>query len=264
MKERPYIGVTGATTKEEVSHLVKTFKNNGFTMDSFHIPMVGILVSHATLRGESVQNRRYPAFANVLGLLQLSAGSALNTIHYNARELEYLYYHLAVIFNKGIYGENICRAVQLNIPWPEVKQLRRIKDEKPDLKIIMQLSSRSLKDRTPEEVVKLFEKYCGIAEYALIDTSGGRGEPFDQNVVVPYYLTLQAAYPNLSLGVAGGLSGENVIEKCREFSILVGTENFSIDAEGKLRDQLSPKYGDDTYNPRKVESYLKQAAALFN
>ena len=263
MIERPYIGVTGATTTQEVEHLVSAFRTNGVSKEALHEPMIGILVSHKTLNGQTVLNRRYPDFANVPSLLKITENYSFNTIHYNSRQMDGLSDQIKGLFVGGIYTDGLCRGIQLNIPWPPIKEISYVKRAFPDLKIIMQLSQTSLAGLSPRETTRLVAKYADMIDYALIDPSGGKGIPFNPRGVIPYYLDLQEELPNLALGFAGGFTGENVKKRCRELIDLVGADSFSIDAEGGLRDSISNAYGDDIYNSQRVENYIKAAQEIF-
>lgn len=263
MKERPYIGVTGPTTREEVRHLVRSFEVNRISQETSHLPMVGILVSHKTLNGQEVLNRRYPAFGQVHALLAEASLYTFNTIHYNSREMLDLADQIKGIFMGQIYDEKLCRAIQLNIPWPPIDQVKEVKQFFPDLKIIMQLSHRSLAGKTPIEVAQLLEGYGKSFDYVLIDPSGGRAQIFAPNEVVPYYFSIKEKFPDLIVGFAGGFTGENVLPRCRELIKLVGEKDFSIDAEGGLRNKISEEFGDDLYDAEKVEAYIKAAKEAF-
>jgi hypothetical protein len=262
MIERPYIGVTGATTTGEFEHLVSSFRTNGITKETVHQPMIGILVSQKTLNGQEVSNRRYPHFRDIATLLTATETYSFNAIHYNSRQMDDLSDQIKGVFVGGIYEDGLCKGLQLNIPWPPVGELISVKRALPDLKIIMQLSEKSLEGLTPEETAKLVGKYGDLVDYALIDLSGGRGTVFQPQEVVPYYLELRENLPNLSVGFAGGFTGENVEERCRQITDLVGTMSFSIDAEGGLRDKVTDEYGDDIYNPEKVAVYIKAAGEV--
>ena len=135
MPERPYIGVTGPTTSQEVSHLVTTFETYGISLETEHQPMIGFLVSYKTLNGQEVPNRRYPDFRSIPSLLESTGLYAFNAIHYNSRELADLGSQIKDIFTGQVYEEKLCRGLQLNIPWPPIDEIISAKRILPDLKI---------------------------------------------------------------------------------------------------------------------------------
>lgn len=270
--ERPYIGVTGAASSKEVSHLVKTFTNAGFNLESSYLPMVGFLVSQKTLGGLP-GNLRYPPIENLTSLLEATKGLTFNTIHYNfsrgsgevipkAQSDPTLTHQIAALFNRGIYADNLCRALQLNIVWPAPDQLLRIKNLLPELKIILQLSERCLVDPPPQVVDKL-GVYEDQIQYALLDPSGGKGQVFSARTILPYYEKVKSVYPEITIGFGGGFTGENLVPRSSELVKEIGNKGFSLDAEGGLRDKLNKDYGNDLYNPKKVRHYIKQAAKFF-
>lgn len=263
MKENPYIGITGPTTRQEVDHILDTFEANGFNREQGHEPMIGFLVALKSLKENSMANRRYPDFSNLPSLLEATGGYTFNTIHYNSRELSTLGDQLVGVFSQGVYEEDLSRAVQVNIPWPPIAELRRAKAKLPDLKFIIQLSCSALRDRSPREVADLLATYGELANYTLIDPSGGQGIPFEPETVLPYYEAIKDKLPDLTVGLAGGFSGENVVERVNQIVGLIGTDQFSIDAEGALRDKVTDTFGDDIYNPKKVELFVAEAAQVF-
>jgi hypothetical protein len=226
--------------------------------------MIGFLVSHKTLNGQEVLNRRYPDFAIIPSLLEASQAYTFNTIHYNSRQLEDLGDQIKGIFVGQIYNDSLSRGVQLNIPWPPAEELTKTKRSLPELKIIMQLSKSALENLNPIEVSERVLRYGNLVDYVLIDPSGGRGLEFDPYKIVKYYTELRARCPDLTIGLAGGFTGENVIERCKKLIELTGETAFSIDAEGGLRDKLSANYGDDLFNFQKAEDYIKNAEEVFS
>lgn len=266
--ERPYIGVTGAATVQETRHLVKAFEENGLSSGTSHLPMAGFLVSFKTLNGLQVLNRRYPPFGSLISLLEATEGYPFNTIHYNTSQTSDLKDQILRIFAGPVYQQGLCRGLQLNITWPPVSEIESIKGSLPDLKVIMQLSKKSMRGfdeemLEPEQLAEKLIPYSQFIDYVLIDPSGGRGQPFYDTDILPYYFTLRQQFPGLSVGFAGGFTGVNVAKRCGMIIGQIGTENFSIDAEGGLRDKLTSRYGDDLYNPYKVENYIKGATRVF-
>src|SRR3989344_7504384 len=114
-------------------------------MASRHVPMLGFLVSYKTLNGDATANRRYPKFGDLPSLLEVSANDALNMVHYNSRELYTLPEQIGQVFT-DFYKDALCRAVQLNIPWPYTSHIRKIKDKFPEMKIAVQLSQKAMED----------------------------------------------------------------------------------------------------------------------
>ena len=272
MRPRPYIGVTGARFAAEVVRTAETFETLHRTFRPLdlpdfidHVPMMGILVSSGTLRGEPTQNRRYPDIEYVPSLLSHSGNSAFATVHYTTTEQNTLFQQLQHIFsdiNPEYFPHGL--GVQLNIAWPRPDQVRRIKDEFPYLSIIFQANAKVLGSGTPNQVAeRIANEYGRHIEHVFIDPSAGKGEGFNVGQSLEMYALLELHLPDAMIGFAGGLSADNVKERIRDIRESLGTAAFSIDAEGQLRDKLSEFYGDDLFNQGKADEYINEAYFAF-
>lgn len=261
MKAKPYVGVTGSISIREVSDVCTTFQSLGFSLASNSMPMIGFLVSYKTLNGIPNQNRRYPSIALLAPLLSVVPGNVFTTIHYNTREVKTLADQVSKLF-EVIYEQRLCRAIQLNIPWPDLDQVETIKEKYPEIKIIFQASHNMLENTSPRALSLGIRIYGNTLSYVLIDPSGGRGDPFDIDRSLDIYHEINAECPELTVGFAGGFNGENTRSRLVELVTRTGERAFSIDAEGGLRDKITDRYGDDLLNIRKVREYLQAASIL--
>lgn len=262
MISKPYVGITGPVNVQETKDICKEFSEAGYSMLSSHIPMLGFLVSYKTLNKQPTQNRRYPQANSLPELLRATNGQVLTMVHYNSKEINTLSNQVAQIFN-GIYNDGLCSAVQLNIEWPDIGQVSKIKEQHPDMQIVFQASHKAMDGKTPNQITKGIQEYGNSINYVLIDPSGGRGMPFDLESSVAIYSELRSQCSDLTIGFAGGFTGDNVANQVKKILQRVDPENsFCIDAEGGLRDKLSPEYGDDLLNISKVRSYLKSASSI--
>lgn len=258
MKAKPYVGVTGPVTRDEVSGIMSEFSEAGYGMNSPHIPMLGFLASYKTLDGQGVRNRRYPAFDDIVPLIEHAAGKALTMVHYNSREPG-LAEQVSRIFD-GLYSSHLCRSVQLNIVWPDNGEVRKIREKFPEMLVVFQASQKVIEGGSPKEVAARISAYGEAVSYVLVDPSGGRGKPFNIEKAVELYEALNEKIPRVVLGFAGGLTGDNVEQRVRDLISRIGMAGFCIDAEGGLRDKVSGEYGDDILNLSKVRAYLRSAA----
>lgn len=266
MVERNYIGVTGAATIDEIDHLSYSFNRFSriYHLGIYHKPMIGILASTKTLLGEQTQNRRYPKVEEI-PLLFRQVNYGFKVVHFNSREPSTLSKQLISLFKTGdLYNENLSRAVQLNNAWPPLDQIIETQKQLPDLKVVLQLNSQAMGKRSSGEIAQKVAGYGDMIHHVLIDPSGGRGKELEVGKVVPVYEAIKHRRPDLFLGFAGKLSGENVWSKCHELVSRIGHYKFSIDAESGVRDKLSEDYGNDLYSRDKVERYLEQAARFFS
>ena len=258
--EKPYIGVTGPVTVDEVRQVGQTFKEVGFTRESAHIPMIGILVSYKTLNGQSTENRRYPRYKEVPAMIHEAGKFGIPVIHYNSREQETLGDQLSTMLAD-------CRDLkgfQLNMVWPDQSKVRALKRTSPNIQVVIQLSHSAMQDLTPQAIARRVKEYRDIATYTLIDPSGGRGKEFDLQKSVEIYNQLREQVPQTVVGFAGGFKGDNVAQTTAKLVDLIKTQDFCIDAEGGLRDKVTEKYGDDLLNLDKVRHYLSEAAKVLD
>ncbi len=261
MKSKPYVGVTGPVTLEEVRQVGQAFQDAGFNKNSKHTPMIGVLVSYKTLLGQPTQNRRYPAYGDVQTLLREASQFGIPMIHYNSREKDTLDDQLDSILTGS---EGLCEGVQLNIAWPDRIKLAKVRKIHPDIPFVIQLSHGAMDGLSAEQIAQKLKEYESLANYTLIDPSGGKGKEFDLNHSLKIYEAIRSHVPKTMVGFAGGFRGDNVAQTTRTLVDLLGTSDFCIDAEGGLRDRVTDNYGDDTLNIGKVKHYLDQAATVLN
>ncbi len=248
MRPQPYIGVTGFMLRQEVDWVLKTLPE-----DFGRLVMIGVLVSGKTLHGQPNKwPNRYPK-GEVLKTLFPDNRHALNLIHFNTKEPERLLYDMCLA--QDLCGSN-CHGFQLNIAWPDKKVLQdyKAKAQFHHKTIVLQVGGKALDEmgRHPTRVMARVQEYAGLVDYVLIDPSGGLGKEFELSLA-RNYLERQNIAPDVGFGIAGGLHGEN-IERLRE---LASKYEFSIDAEGKLRNE------DDHLDVLKTALYLQNAGKLF-
>ena len=261
MPPKPYIGITGPTTIADTRAICREFSDAGYTLETPHQPMLGFLVSYKTLNAQPTTNKRYPKIEELSQLLQATEGEVFTMIHYNSRETDTLANQVSQIFNP-LYDSGLCRALQLNIVLPPLKEVKKIKQQFPDLKIVLQVQNNLVYEKTPTEVITIFKPYEGHFDYVLIDPSGGRGLEFNMNKSLALHSWLQHTHQEIGIGFAGGFTGENVTKRCQTIIEQTKKDNFSIDSEGGLRDKLSQEYGDDLLNLQKCRDYLQEVSKV--
>jgi len=261
--EKPYVGVTGPTSIEEVDSIIHAFSEANYGMETPHIPMLGYLVSLKTLNGEQISNKRYPTFGELSELIKRADNKVLTMIHYNSRERSTLADQIRDIF-EGLYSNHLCRALQLNIVSPDKEQVALIKKRFPKMQIVLQASGSFMGNRTPQELSREIGSYGRSIDYVLIDPSGGRGLEFEIDKSVGIFKELNEKLPYLTIGFAGGFTHENTAGRIKDLMRKAQTSQFCIDAEGGLRDKLSNAYGDDLLNINKTKLYLKEAQKVLS
>jgi phosphoribosylanthranilate isomerase len=229
-------------------------------MESPHIPMVGFLVSHKTLNGEFVRNKRYPPVSLLPYMMRESRGKVLNMIHYNSRKVDSLSEQVSKLFD-GIYENRLCQAIQLNIHWPDIRQVKKIKDKYPDMRIVFQSSAEAMRGSTPREIARGIARYEDLLSYVLIDPSGGRGDLFDSESSVALYSELKDKCPDLTVGFAGGLNGDNATRELERIVSRVGGD-ICVDVESGVRIPISSIYGDDFLDISKSRKFLEAVSSV--
>ncbi len=253
LKKKPYIGITGFMSSQEV----KTIIENTALSLSGRLLMVGVLASSKTIEG--IPNKwpgRYPA-NNAIHDIFLDDDRCLNLIHYNTKEPDSLASQLTTM--TALAGKKL-NGFQLNIAWPDPSILDAYKKSHPEKVFVLQIGSRAFEmvNNSPEALArKVNSEYAGIADYVLLDPSGGLGIPFDSAIANDYLSALSEGSHEFGLGVAGGLSSStlNLIEP-----LIEDYPSLSIDAEGRLR---SPQ-PEDALQIEAAIQYVQNALELFS
>ncbi|MEK6793017.1 MAG: hypothetical protein AABX95_04315, partial [Nanoarchaeota archaeon] len=210
MESKPYIGITGPATVDEVTVVGNLFREAGYSNQSIHVPMIGILVSHKTLERQPTKNRRYPNYQLVPELLREASQFGIPMIHYNSRENDTLADQLGIILADS---KDFCQGIQLNIVWPDLKKMKAVKRFFPSVKFVVQLSHSAMNNSTPSEIARRVREYEETANYTLIDPSGGKGREFDIEHSIAVYEALRNQVPQTTIGFAGGFTGANVEQR---------------------------------------------------
>lgn len=260
---KPYIAITGICNQTDVAAVASALQAVPVTRRL----MAGVLVSAKTLAKYSVPNRRYPPIGQVPQLLvSLDAAGAWPAVHFNTRSLEPLDLQLDDLVTKC----GAVRAIQLNVAHPIEAQLVRFRAKHPQIEIILQINGGSLDERTPAAVIEYVDQYVGIIDHALLDLSGGSGQPFDIEWVAS---VLQEWHPyfcmgDIAPGVAGGL-GPNCGPALAELWLRLGPWAqawLSVDAESGLRvpvaDPIPGEKGQDALSAERVLGYVKTVAKV--
>lgn len=267
MQAKDYIGVTGVSNVEEVlkvRDIVEGFIENQFLPQDKQV-MLGYLVSNKTFNGIPTENLRYPFFKDLPDMLNAAGNDIFTAIHYNSRDTNLLSDQIIKIFDyEDIYENNLCRAFQLNMAWPDVKAIDEIKSSYPDICFILSLTDDAISGNTPGSIADKTEEYQGLADYVLIDPSGGAGKPFDIEQSVQIYHGLKANQITDHIGFAGGFNPDNVGAILEDLMPHIGTKDISIDIEKGARIPLSPRYGDDEFSEVLIMAYLGNSINTYN
>ncbi|MDO8555879.1 MAG: hypothetical protein Q7R96_01755 [Nanoarchaeota archaeon] len=259
MLSKPYVGVTGITSEDEARQVQEFFFHAGYDDKSTHMPMIGILASYKTLHEQS-ENKRYPTIHNVPKILRQIDNKIFRVVHYHTREHATLYDQVEMFGE--FHDHSLLDGLQLNVVWPFPKEVERIKSSFPGLRLVLWINETMMGTGVPAEVLVRLREYRGFVDYFLLDPSGGHSKEFRIADVAEWYLDIDSSLPWSIGGIAGGFSAGNVEEKVRDFSLSLGRNSFSIDAEGLLRDKVGKGFGNDKLNLKKTHDYIRAAALL--
>ena len=156
-----------------------------------------------------------------------------------------------------LHGGPHLHGFQLNCPWPPDQALRLYRYHHPDKKIVIQVGARAFEEiaHSPSTLVQYLRRYQDVADYVLLDASGGTGKILDPNTLRPYLEALRDSKINISIGVAGGLGSpaglSNLEILAQEFP------DISIDAESNMRD------ADDNLDLDAATRYVRTSLRTF-
>ncbi len=250
MAAKPYIGITGIKTGEEVLALNDALAEAGILgadkEHPTHTAMYGFCVSDKRLADYTQGGTQSPALNDLEQLLCLVPRGVIPMLHYftNTKDLKRLYCELECLFISDRLKE-LCNTVQLNGAWPESGNMRRFGEMLHGFKsychkvdFVLQIPRTVIEKNTPKEIADNAYDLRGVVSYFLVDASGGKGIEFDETKSLEIMIALrektQDITPKPRIGIAGGFSDKNVFERVQKLSADF-KEPFCIDAQGKLR-----------------------------
>ncbi len=251
-----YLGITDFTDASQVHRMRDVLDEIG----SQRLLGVGVMMSYKTLTGrETKWSKWFPPNEQVASIFVERAG-VFNVLHYADYDGATEYRHLRDAIVTA--GRNV-DALQLDMPWPDLAMLRRIRNMYPNLKFIIQVSEKAIEQcgRDAEQVVHRLTQYAqhDCLDYALFDLSGGQGKAMNANLLMNYIWKAVQALPSLSIAVAGGL-GPTSMDLLKPAIRDGNPLDVSIDAQGKLRP--SGKADQEHVDWDMAEAYLRAAEAM--
>jgi hypothetical protein len=186
--------------------------------------------------------------------VMLTISTARNVIHYRADDKENLSAELhQLLRGLRLYDNGLCRRVQLNNGRRVLHQLPQIKEEFPELAIIMPLHPRI----HPENLEKVARKAQYI-DAVLLDNSYGQGHQLDIAIAHKAYEQIRPALPGIPVGFAGGFNQYNIERIIADLRIVI-PESFSLDAESGVRYKMSAIPEDDLLNFSEAEAFIRKS-----
>lgn len=171
----------------------------------------------------------------------------LNTIHvadlygpdgpWKAQEAPNVFKNLDLCVKHG--GEYL-HAIQIDMTWPNSVDLKRFKEEYPNILIILQVGKYAIEDvqGDPEKVVNRLREYGNSIDHVLLDMSMGKGKGMEAGGLLPLLRVIQKELPDLGLAVAGGLGPDSMDQLA---AIAKEFPEISYDAQGNLKHKDAPR-----------------------
>lgn len=218
----PYIGVTDVISSDQILRLVEAFRGSGRKLQA------GVMISYKTLNNLPTKWQGIWPEKHTIKDIFVADPYVLNTLHYADYEGVEV---LRSLIEATAHGGPNMDALQLDMIWPDVRDIKAYKTAFPHIKLILQVGPKAIAEiDTPGTLVERLREYP--IEYALLDSSGGLGIELSTSKFEPYVDALSLALPALNIVVAGGLDSHSA-------SMLSGLfkkyPNLSTDAQGKLR-----------------------------
>lgn len=235
-RNKNYVGVSSASSVEDVKSMVKLIQESGFTMQTKHIPMMGFQISQKGV----LQLDQLPS------MLESVKGEVFTTTHHHIEMSWQLVHEIVTVLDyEGIYKNGLIGGIQINGAFPFPFEVKKLKDDYPELRITLQVHPN--KDSVKDMAKYLAKNYKEV-DYVIIDPSEGKGIELDVAQTARIYNTLKDNGFNANIVLTGNLNGDNVSKKVSEFKELLKSDDFSLDAESGVR------------GTGKVKSYLRGAA----
>ncbi len=259
---KPYVGVSGISTVKEARKVISIFKETGFNLKARSMPMVGLQLLSESLGSVFGASRRSPDLEQLPDILKLVNLDVFSTIHYSTADAWSFVKDIEAILNiDEIYEQGLVGGLQINRILPSEKQVQKLRDNYPKLKLILQISPIITDTINIHLLSKRLATSYPKFDYLLIDASLGTGTELNENYCSVTYRAIRENGVTTPVVFAGGLSGSNVRSKVNQLKNSI-KEGFSIDAEGSLRDKLGEGYGNDVLNMEKVSAYLAGASEM--
>ena len=259
-----FISVTGISHVQEAEWL-RQISEQFMPPDGYQFN-VGILASEKTLDSAGPSHPRFPAFAELLRILERMQPAFTPVIHYSSGEDTPLSKQISALLEQSrIYQDNLCRWMQINVRTPDPDELAKLKQTFPRLVLILQIPLWQDSFRDSQIIQQFVNRYHPYADYFIIDPSGGRGRDVNKDILNLIKPLIDQGLPLCRLVFAGGLSHDNADERVNTSGRFFSDFRFSIDAERRLRGGKynGEKIGDQV-NPEKAKQYLEKACRAFS
>lgn len=249
---KPYIGVTDVASGEQAKLFLDKFVDYGGAQRGFRL-MVGIMMSRKTLHGLPTKWADVWPKKEDIASIFIKHPAAMNALHYadydSGTDPVFEDIERAVSFG----GPNL-HALQLDMPWPNPRDVITVKRKYPWLEIVLQVSQKAYEQCEDDlyQVAQKLQRYTFMdgcrrtwaIDHVLLDCSGGKGQPMNgarlcQDIDLLQMITRVESENEWEIlpalrgyAVAGGL-GPDTLDLLNP--VLNLDLSISIDAQGRLR-----------------------------
>lgn len=242
----PYVGITGFKDPADLLKVSQAMETIPFAVFDYTV-MLGITCSNKRVEDPHSEGKTSPSLLKLPELIKAMPEDCLPMIHYFTDKPQNMLEELPKVFD-SIYPA--CCGLQINQTWPDPGVLLQLHQKYPQMKIVVQLSPDALLEDDKSLLLEKASAYT--ADYILMDPSGGQGIDFNLKEFQDLFRGLQEKLPQTRIGIAGGFSHENVLERYLQISEITDI-SFCVDAQGKLRTE-------GVLDAQKAISYLKNAS----
>ncbi|HYD02727.1 MAG TPA: hypothetical protein VEC16_00350 [Alphaproteobacteria bacterium] len=251
-----YIAVSGVSSRADVNYVCDEFSKAGFNNTNY-VPMIGIFANSKSIRDESDINR-YTNISKIKELIETLDNRAIPFIEYFPNHATNLFDQVMGLFN-WLYNSDSCKVLQVNLNWPQVGDIKKIKKRFDNMKIIMQVPHTLA---PMDEMLERVEKYESSINGIMLDPSTGRLSSFYSTNLIDIYGAIKERFPSLNVGFSGLITEHNIEHRLGQLSSSIKNMDFSISAGEGLRNKTGLQFGEDTLEPDKVHRYIKTSGKI--
>lgn len=251
----PYVAITGFRSREEIrvcEPYVQPLNRLGYHLQ------IGLLVLREEMRHleHTLKHPKRMVWLGRLSRCPITVRGMLTFVHFCSKQpetaSETLFWDLGHIVRKSA---GLVDGFQLNLPWPTIPARDAFGHE---VRMVLQIGPAAM-EACRYDSNEMIRRIAAYVEYdaitdLLVDPSAGQGLEFGFDFVHELVAKLQRAFPSLGIGVAGGLTPQNLRDKLE--CLLLDFPRLSFDIETGVRDP------EDNLDPGRVRAYLETAIEL--
>ncbi len=203
---RPYIGITGFKTPEQVSRLAQVFAHNK-KPGSDRLLHVGVMMGLRTLNKLTSRfTNVFPTSDTVRDIYAVRHQGTYNCLHWAdyINDTEWTDLEKAI----DLCGPNL-DAVQLDMTWPSPTMIDQVKDmfRGRSIEFILQIGKKAIESHhgDNEAIARVISLYGDSIDRVLLDTSMGNGIGMNHTVLADMAEAIESVASYLGIVVAGGL-----------------------------------------------------------